>query len=107
MDAGRNPYVVEEVFLNLRDLPPSASAQWARLRPEILILDDVLSLDRPVVFEHSKDRPILFSALAWADILLTLDQAHFGGFMATPFYDLVVLRPGVLLERQRAAGILR
>ena len=39
----------------------------------ILIMDDVLTIDRPVVFDVGKDRPILFSALAWADVLLTLE----------------------------------
>jgi len=46
-------------------------------------------------------------AAAWADILLTLDDGDFGGFMDKPFYDLSVLRPGVFLERERAAGRLR
>ena len=45
----------------------------------------------------------LFSALAWADILLTLDRADFGGLMDKPFYGLLVLKPGVFLERERAA----
>jgi hypothetical protein len=69
-------------------------------------MDDVLTLDRPAVFPVRKDRPILFSALAWADILLTLDQADFGGLMENPFYGLLVLRPGVFLARERAAGQL-
>lgn len=44
-------------------------------------MDDVLTLDRPAVFHAGKDRPILFSALAWADVLLTLDRGDFGGLM--------------------------
>lgn len=100
------PYVVEEVLHNLPDLPPAASADWARLRPELLVMDDIVTVDRPVVFEAGKDRPILFSALAWADVLLTLDQADFGGLMDKPFYGLVVLRPGVFLERERSSGRL-
>jgi len=39
----------------------------------------------PAVFPSGKDRPILFSALAWADILLTLDWGDFGGLMDKPF----------------------
>ena len=65
---------------------------------DVLIMDDVLTVDRPVVFAVTKDRPILFSALAWADILLTLDEADFGGFTDKPFYGLAVLRPGVFLK---------
>jgi hypothetical protein len=101
------PYGLEEVFRNLPDLAPSASAGWGALRPALLIMDDVLTLDRPAVFHVAKDRPILFSALAWADVLLTLDERDFGGFMKKPFYGLAVLRPGVFLQRERAAGRLR
>ena len=101
------PYGLEEVFRNLPDLAPSASAGWGSLRPALLIMDDVLTLDRPAVFPASKDRPILFSALAWADILLTLDAGDFGGVMENPFYGLVVCRPGVFLQQERAAGRLR
>jgi predicted nucleic acid-binding protein len=101
------PYVIEEVLRNLPALPASASAQWASLRPELLLMDDVLTLDRPAVFQAAKDRPILFSALAWADVLLTLDRGDFGGLMDAPSYGLSVIRPGVFLERERAAGRLR
>jgi hypothetical protein len=67
----------------------------------------VVTLDRPVVFEAAKDRPILFSALAWADVLLTLDRGDFGSLMDSSFYGLLVLKPGTLLERERANGNLR
>ena len=70
-------------------------------------MDNVLTLDRPAVFHASKDRPILFNALAWADILLTLDVGDFGELMDKPFYDLWVLRPGAFLQRERTAGRLR
>jgi hypothetical protein len=51
--------------------------------------------------------PILFSALAWADVLLTLDSADFGEFLGTSFYGMPVLRPGQFLRSERAAGRLR
>ncbi len=101
------PYAIEEVLRNLSDFPPSATADWAGLRPALLVMDDVLTLDRPAVFEAGKDRPILFSALAWADVLLTLDQGDFGGLMEKPFYGLLVIKPGKFLENERAAGRLR
>ncbi len=101
------PYALEEVLGNLPGFPPSASAEWARLRPALLVMDDVLTLDRPAVFPAAKDRPILFSALAWADVLLTLDPGDFGGLMDKPFYGLLVSKPGVFLERERAAGRLK
>ena len=101
------PYALEEVLCNLPGFPPSASAEWARLRTALLVMDDVLTLDRPAVFHATKDRPILFSALAWADVLLTLDRSDFGGLMDKPFYGLLVLKPSVFLERERAAGRLK
>lgn len=101
------PYVLEEVLRNLPDLPPAATTEWAAIRLGLLIMDDVVTLDRPAVFPVAKDRPILFSALAWADILLTLDMGDFGGLVDKPFYGLLVLRPGVFLQRERAAGRLQ
>lgn len=101
------PYFIEEVIRNLSRLLASASADWAKLRPILLILDDVFTLDRAAVFPVGKDRPILFSAVAWADALLTLDMSDFGGLMEKPFYGLLVVKPGTFLERERAAGRLR
>jgi hypothetical protein len=49
----------------------------------------------------------LFRALAWADVLLTLDRGDFEGFMDKPFYGLLVFKPGAFLERERAAGRLK
>jgi hypothetical protein len=101
------PYALEEVHRNLPGFPASASAEWVRLRPALLVMDDVLTLDRPAVFHAAKDRPILFSALAWADVLLTLDRGDFGDLMDKPFYGLLVFKPGVFLERERSAGRLK
>lgn len=100
------PYVVEEVQTNLQDMVSTAVADWAKLRPGLILLDDVLTLDRPAVFSPSKDRPILFSALAWADVLLTLDRGDFAELLGRSFYDLAVLKPGNFLQRERAAGRL-
>ena len=60
----------------------------------------------PVVFGPSKDRPILFTAAAFGDVLLTLDRNDFGPLMGTGFYGLAVLTPGNFLRRERAAGRL-
>ena len=102
-----SPYVVEEVLANLPNLPATATANWARLRPDLALMDDVLTLDRAAVFEPAKDRPILFSALAWSEVLLTLDRSDFGALLGGMFYGLSILTPGMFLERERAAGRLR
>lgn len=100
------PYAVGEVLNNLVNLPPDAGSKWVELHPHLLILDDVLTLDRVVVFPAGKDRPILFSALAWTDVLLTLDRNDFGSLLGTVFYGLNVLKPGDFLQRERAEGKL-
>jgi predicted nucleic acid-binding protein len=101
-----SPYVVEEVLANLSNISAEATTNWARLRPDLTLMDDVLTLDQAAVFEPAKDRPILFTALAWSDVLLTLDRNDFGGLLGRTFYGLSVLTPGMFLERERAAGRL-
>lgn len=100
------PYVIEEVARNLPKFPLAAAAEWARLRPGLRIRDNILTLDRPVVFPAGKDRPILFGAVAWADVLLTLDRGDFATLLGGSFYGLLVLKPGDFLKRERAAGHL-
>lgn len=82
------PYVVEEVLHNLPLLGAAATSAWGRPRSVIEIRDDVLTLDRAVVFPARKDRPVLFGALAWADTLLTLDKTDFGELLGGEFYGL-------------------
>lgn len=98
------PYIVEEVLANLSNFPTGATAEWARLRPNLTLMDDVLTLDKIAVFEPAKDRPILFSALAWADVLLTLDRGDFGSLLGSDFYGLAIRTPGSFLESERDAG---
>ncbi len=101
------PYVVSEVLANLSDLANTATADWALLTPNLTLMDDVLTLDKAVVFEPAKDRPILFSAFAWADVLLTLDRADFSALLGNNFYGLPILTPGMFLERERKSGRLK
>lgn len=101
------PYGIEEVARNLPKFPSEATAEWVRLRPRLRIRDNILTLDRPVVFPAGKDRPILFGAVAWADVLLTLDRGDFRSLLGGSFYGLLVLKPGAFLKRERAAGRLR
>lgn len=95
------PYALAEVVRNLPDFPVTATTEWLRLRRQLLIMDDVLTLDRPVIFPASKDRPILFGAVAWADVLLTLDRGDFESLLGGEFYGLRVLKPGTFIAKQR------
>ena len=101
------PYVSEEVMRNLPDLSALASGEWVRLRQDLVLMDDVLTLAWPTVFPVPKDRPVLFSALAWADALLTHDRGDFSALLGSEFYGLAVLTPGAFLHRERAAGRLK
>ncbi len=99
-----SPYAVNEVLRNLPKLPVGATSEWLRLRWRVSLADDVVSLDRPTIFGASKDRPILFTALASADVLLTLDKADFAELLGGDFYGLRVLLPYSFLAEERAAG---
>jgi len=101
-----SPYALNEVLRNLAKLPPAATTDWLRLRPQLAVVDDIVALGLPVVFAASKDRPILFTALAWSDVLLTLDKADFADVLGRRFYGLAVLPPYGFLKRERAAGRL-
>jgi hypothetical protein len=68
-------YVLAEVESNLAALPVGASDSWAQIRPKLETVPDVLTFEWPAVFAPARDRPILFTAAAWADVLLTLDLA--------------------------------
>ena len=56
------------------------------------------------VFPVTKDRPILFSALATADVLLTLDRVDFGRLLGGRFYGLAIMTPGAWLLHERGVG---
>jgi len=100
-----SPWVVGEVARNLVKFPAAVTADWLRLRHQLVIVDDVVSLDRTLIFPVSKDRPVLLSALASAQgALLTLDREDFMGVLGAQCYGLPILLPYDFLERERAAG---
>jgi hypothetical protein len=102
-----SPYVLSEVLKSLGKLPVAGTGDWVRLRQQLMIVDDIVSLDRPVIFLSSKDRPILFTALAWSDMLLTLDREDFEDLLDGEFYGLRVRLPFSFLEEERAEGRLK
>jgi len=100
-------YSLAEVTRNLGKLPVDATNEWQRLAGRLRLVRDVWTSDRPAVFGVAKDRPVLFTAAAWTDVLLTLDTADFLTLLGNRFYALQVLTPGMFLEWQRAIGELR
>jgi predicted nucleic acid-binding protein len=67
---------------------------------------DVVSLDRALVFPIPKDRPVLVTALAWADVLVTLDREDFLQLLGSSCYGMPILLPAEFLNRARAVGKL-
>lgn len=89
---------------NLPFLDPDALASWQGLSEHLSLVEDSLVMDWPVVFSPAKDRPILFTAMAYADVLLTLDRGDFGPLMGVGFYGLQIMKPGDFLFREREMG---
>ncbi len=100
-------YVVREIEKNVEQrLSLAAGLEWRTLRPKLSITVDVLTFPWPAVFSAAKDRPVLFTAVAESDLLLTLDRADFSGLMTSGFYGLPIMTPGNFLRRERDAGRL-
>jgi hypothetical protein len=97
-------YVLREIAANLDRFPPIAARVWPDLASRLSIVRDLTSFDYPAVFSPGKDRPVLFTAAGWADVLLTLDRQHFGRFFKLGFYSLRVTPPGEFLAAERDAG---
>jgi hypothetical protein len=99
-------YVLREIAANLQRFPPLATQEWPALAARLSIVRDLTCFDYPAVFSPGKDRPVLFTAAGWADVLLTLDRQHFGRFFGSGFYSLQVSPPGDFLAAERKAGRL-
>ena len=99
-----SPWVVGEAKHNIPKFGTEVSEAWQRLEPQLSIVADVVSLDRALVFPVAKDRPVLVTALAWADVLLTLDRADFIGLLGSACYGMPIMLPSEFLTRERAAG---
>lgn len=101
-----NGYVVSEIDANLDTLPGEGARRWDVLRPSMTLVSDVLTFEWIAIFGQVKDRPILYTAAACADVLLTLDRRSFRDLLGGAFYGLALLKPGDFLQRERAAGRL-
>ena len=99
-----SPWVVGEAKHNIPKLGTEVSEAWQQLEPQLSFVPDVVSLDRALVFHVAKDRPVLVTALAWADVLLTLDRADFIGLLGSACYGMPIMLPSEFLTRERAAG---
>ena len=101
-----SPWVRNEVEKNLSKFPFDTTAAWVGIRSKISLVDDVVSIDRALVFPVTKDRPVLITALAWADVLLTLDREDFIKMLGSSCYGMPILLPAEFLIRERKFGRL-
>ena len=102
-----SPWVLREVRDNLADKPLAATRAWLALRAKAIVEDDELTFDWPLVFDVTKDKPVLCTALACADVLLTLDRRDFQTLLGQTVYGLCIATPGEFLRAGREAGRLR
>ena len=84
--------------------PPDATRAWLAPRAKAIVESDELTIDWPRVFDVTKDKPILWTALAYADILLTLDRRDFQTLLGENVYGLEIETPGEFLRTEREAG---
>ncbi|MDO8539043.1 MAG: hypothetical protein Q7S40_01270 [Opitutaceae bacterium] len=86
-------YCEEEVARNIHKV--GGEAFWLSvIRPDLRIHTTEVVLDYPLVFDASKDRPVIISALgSGADYLLTLDSADFAPLLNTEVYGMRVRLP--------------
>jgi len=101
------PYVLEETERNLAKMPESARDDWHRLRAKLLVEQDKLTFPHPVVYDNPKDRPVLASAFAHGELLLTLDRDDFVDLLGHHFYGLIIMEPGDFILQLRLQNRLR
>jgi predicted nucleic acid-binding protein len=98
-------YCVAEVERNVLK-HASGAARWNRIiRPLLDVVGSVYVIDRPIVFDATKDRPVILSAIAsGADYLVTSDTTDFAHVLGTTVYGVNVRTPKTFLLEM---GIVR
>ena len=93
-------YCLSEVEKNVLKHPAGAAGWHAVVRPRLRTVGSVYVIDRPIIFDATKDRPVLLSAIGSnADYLVTSDTADFSHLLGTVVYGVKVRTPkSFLLE---------
>jgi predicted nucleic acid-binding protein len=91
-------YCVTEVERNVLK-HPSGATRWNRaIRPRLEVVGSVYVIDRPIVFDATKDRPVILSAIGSdADYLVTSDATDFAHVLGTIVYGVNVRTPKTFL----------
>lgn len=97
-------YCVDEVENNLQRMTDAERLRWVqRIRPRVETVVTWLALDCPMVFDATKDKPVIISALAAeADFLVTLDRHDFERWLGSEIYGLRIVRPSFLMRMKMA-----
>ncbi len=92
-------YCLAEVDKNIVKLNYDASGYWRKqLRMTLELVHDCVVLDKPLLFDVIKDKPVHITAQAGkCDVHLTLDREDFGAFFERGVYGLRVMTPGMFL----------
>lgn len=98
-------YCLDEVEKNVGKHAAGA-VEWRRLvKPRLAAVGSVYVFDRPVVFDATKDRPVLLSAIGGnAEYLVTSDTTDFAHILGTVVYGVKVRTPKTFLME---TGIVR
>lgn len=98
-------YCLREVERNVGKHAAGA-VEWRRLvKPRLTAVGSVFVFDRPIVFDATKDRPVLLSAIGGnAEYLVTLDTTDFAHVLGTVVYGAKVRAPKTFLQE---TGIVR
>ncbi len=91
-------YCVAEVERNVFKHPYGAT-RWNRIiRPNLEVVGSIYVIDRPIVFDATKDKPVILSAIgSSADYLVTSDITDFAHVLGTAVYGVNVCTPRMLL----------
>lgn len=91
-------YCVAEVERNVFK-HPSGTTRWNRIiGPSLEIVGSIYVIDRPIVFDATKDKPVILSAIgSGADYLVTSDITDFAHVLGTTVYGVNVCTPKMFL----------
>lgn len=95
-------YCVSEVERNAHKHPAGATGWKQTVRPRLESVGSIYVLDRPVIFDATKDRPVILSAVGCgADYLVTSDTTDFAHILGTVVYGVKVRTPKTFLVEMR------
>jgi predicted nucleic acid-binding protein len=91
-------YCLAEVEKNVLK-HPSGAARWnGIIRPALEVVGSIYVIDRPIIFDATKDRPVILSAIGSdADYLVTSDTTDFAHVLGTTVYGVNIRTPKAFL----------